>query len=178
MINKNKQQGFTILTPSFIGGVFLFEKKLLSLSMKRISRKNVTMKKRIYLDDVRTPIEKNEWVIVRSYDEFVEKINEIGLENISLISLDHDLGDTAMAEWHRNVYHNYTLDYDNITEKTGMDCTKWLVEQWMDGKPVVNVVVHSANAIGSANMMGYINNYRHVNRLPQDCVRVQIEHTV
>jgi len=135
-------------------------------------------KKKIYLDDVRTPIEKNEWVIVRSYDEFVEKINEIGLENISLISLDHDLGDTAMKEWHRNVYHNYTLDYNNITEKTGMDCTKWLVNEWMDGKPVVDVVVHSANAIGSGNMMGYINNFRHVNRLPQNCVRVQIEHTV
>jgi hypothetical protein len=40
------------------------------------------------------------------------------------------------------------------------------------------VVIHSANAIGSANMMGYINNYRHINRLPQNCVRVQIEHTV
>jgi hypothetical protein len=88
-----------------------------------------------------------------------------------------------MTEWHRNVYHNYTLDYNNITEKTGMDCAKWLVEQWLveqwlDGKPVVDVVVHSANAIGSANMMGYINNYRHVNRLPQNCVRVRIEHTV
>lgn len=136
------------------------------------------MKKRIYLDDVRTPVEKDHWVIVRSYDEFVEKINEIGLENIDMISLDHDLGDTAMAEWRRNVYKNYELNYDNITEKTGMDCTKWLVEQWMDGQPVVDVVVHSANAIGSGNMMGYINNYRHVARLPQNCIRVQIEHTV
>lgn len=136
------------------------------------------MKKRIYLDDVRTPVEKDHWVIVRSYDEFVEKINEIGLENIDMISLDHDLGDTAMAEWHRNVYKNYELNYDNITEKTGMDCTKWLVEQWLDGKEVVDVVVHSANAIGSGNMMGYINNYRHIARLPQNCIRVQIEHTV
>jgi hypothetical protein len=55
------------------------------------------MKQRIYLDDVRTPIEKDQWVIVRSYDEFVDKVTEIGLENIGLISLDHDLGDTAMA---------------------------------------------------------------------------------
>jgi hypothetical protein len=136
------------------------------------------MKKRIYLDDVRTPVEKDHWVIVRSYDEFVEKINEIGLEDIDMISLDHDLGDTAMAEWHKNVYKNYELNYDNITEKTGMDCAKWLVEQWMDGKSVVDVVVHSANAIGSGNMMGYINNYRHIARLPQNCIRVQIEHTV
>ena len=132
---------------------------------------------KIYLDDVRTPVDKD-WIIVRDYEQFVTKIQDIGLENIELISLDHDLGDTAMSEWHRNVYHNYTLNYDNILEKTGMDCTKWLVEQWLDGKPVVDVVVHSANAIGSANMMGYINNYRHVNRLPQNCVRVRIEHTV
>jgi len=141
------------------------------------------MKQYIYLDDVRTPTqgvgEDNQpWVVVRSYDEFVEKVNEIGLENIQMVSLDHDLGDSAMKEWHNNVYHNYKLDYDNITEKTGYDCAKWLVEQWMDNKPVVTVMTHSANAIGSANIMGYINNYRHISRLPQNCVRVQIEHTV
>jgi hypothetical protein len=133
--------------------------------------------KKIYLDDVRTPMDPS-WVVVRNYEQFVDKINEIGLENIELISLDHDLGDSAMVEWYNNVRHNYELNYDNITEKTGMDCTKWLVEQWMDGNPVVDVVIHSANAIGSGNMMGYINNYRHINKLPQNCVRVQIEHTV
>jgi hypothetical protein len=141
------------------------------------------MKQHIYLDDVRTPTQgvgddNQPWVVVRSYDEFVEKVNEIGLENIQSISLDHDLGDTAVSEWKNNVYHNYKLDYDNITEKTGYDCAKWLVEQWMDNKPVVTVMTHSANAIGSANIMGYINNYRHISRLPQNCVRVQIEHTI
>jgi hypothetical protein len=130
-------------------------------------------KYRIYLDDVRTPIDIDNWVIVRNYDEFVNKINEIGLANIELISLDHDLGDSAIEEWHTNVYHNYTLDYNNITEKTGMDCAKWLVEKWLDGKPVCKVMIHSANAIGSANMMGLINNYRHIHRLPQDCNRWQ-----
>jgi hypothetical protein len=133
---------------------------------------------KIYLDDVRTPVDVENWVLVRSYEEFVDKVSQIGLENIELISLDHDLGDTAMAEWHKNVYHNYTLDYNNIKEKTGYDCAKWLVDQWMEGQPVVDVYTHSANAIGSANIMGYINNYRHINRLPQNCVRVQIEHTV
>lgn len=140
----------------------------------------------IYLDDVRTPLSPNnewvegvpEWTVVRSYDEFVAKVTEVGLENIELMSLDHDLGESAMKEWHKNVYHNYTLDYNNITEKTGMDCTKWLVEQWMDGEPVCRVMVHSANAIGAANMMGYINNYKHINRLAQDCDRWQVPHTV
>ena len=134
-------------------------------------------KVKIYLDDIRTPVDPS-WIVVRSYDEFVSKINEIGLENIELISLDHDLGDSAIDEWKRNVYTNYTIDYDNITEKTGMDCTKWLVNQWLDGKPVVEVVVHSANAVGSGNMTGYLNNYRHLNRMEQNCVRVKIKHTV
>ena len=138
---------------------------------------------RIYLDDVRTPLpnpttpDVPEWTVVRSYEEFVDKINEVGLENIDLISLDHDLGDTAMKEWHTNVYHNYKLDYDNITEKTGMDCTKWLVERWMDGAPVCQVMIHSANAIGSANMMGYINNYKHIHRMEQDCHKWVVPHS-
>ncbi len=131
---------------------------------------------KIYLDDIRTPIEEG-WTVVRNYDEFVSTVMYNGLENIELISLDHDLGDTAMKEWHTNVYHNYKLDYNNITEKTGYDCAKWLVGQWMNGQPVVDVFTHSANAIGSANIMGYINNYRHISRLPQNCVRVQIPHT-
>jgi len=134
-------------------------------------------KVRIYLDDVRTPI-SNDWVVVRNYDEFVSKITEIGLQNIELISLDHDLDRTAMIEWSKNTYETYKIDYNNIKEKTGLDCVKWLIGEWKKGEPVVDVVVHSANAIGSANMMGMINHYRHVNRLPQNCVRIQIEHTI
>jgi hypothetical protein len=132
---------------------------------------------RIYLDDIRTPVDKD-WVVVRSYEEFVDKVNEVGLENIESISLDHDLGISAMREWHTNVYNNYTLDYNNIEEKTGYDAAKWLVEQWMDGKPICNVFTHSANAIGAGNITGYINNYRHINKLPQNCIRIQISHTV
>ena len=131
---------------------------------------------KIYLDDIRTPVD-NTWTVVRNYEEFISMITSIGLENIEIISLDHDLGDSAMKEWLHGVVRNYQINYDNITEKTGMDCAKWLVRQWMDGAPVVDVVIHSANAIGSANMMGYINNYRHINRLPQNCIRVRIEHT-
>jgi hypothetical protein len=108
--------------------------------------------KKIYLDDNRTPID-DDWIVVRNYDQFVETINEIGLENINLISLDHDLDESAMREWKKNVYHNYFLDYNNITEKTGYHCAKWLVQQWNEGKPVVDVMTHSANAIGSATVL-------------------------
>jgi hypothetical protein len=149
--------------------------------------------KRIYLDDVRTPV-SNDWIVVRNYDDFVKKVTEIGLGEIETISLDHDLGDTAMNEYFTNVSPNYKLDYNNITEKTGYDCTKWIVDYFYEMNPdriemsrsekgntkikFPLVVVHSANPIGSANIMGYINNFLMNENQPQTCVRVIIDHTV
>lgn len=132
----------------------------------------------LYLDDVRTPNE-GDWVVVRNYEDFVSNIMYYGLENIEVISLDHDLGEGAMVEYYTNVKNNFTLDYNNIEEKTGYDCCKWLVSESMGKKiPLPQIYVHSANPIGSANMMGYINNYLMNSRLPQTCVRVQIPHTI
>lgn len=137
-----------------------------------------TEKKRIYLDDVRTPTDKD-WVVVRNYDEFVNLIRLTGLENIDVISLDHDLGDSAMFEYYNNVKDNYQLDYSNITEKTGYDCCKFLVSVSMEKNiPLPQIYVHSANPIGSANMMGYVNNYFMNCRLPQTCIRVTIPHVI
>lgn len=151
------------------------------------------MKNKIYLDDLRTPVDKD-WLVVRSFHEFVNLVNKVGLTNISLISLDHDLGDTAIQEYFNNVSKNYKLDYDNIEEKTGYDGAKWLVGEFYalnenrinmsrfdkKQKPIKfpEVVVHSANPIGSANIMGYINNFLMNEGQDQTCVRVKIEHTV
>lgn len=155
------------------------------------------MKSFIYLDDVRTPkqgpAEGLEWTVVRNYQEFVDAVKSVGLENIHIISLDHDLGDSAMSEYFNNVSPNYQLDYNNIKEKTGYDCAKWLVEHFYQTNqdrlkqdrftrrsvPVKfpTVYVHSANPIGSANIMGYINNFFMNEGQPQTCVRVQIDHT-
>jgi hypothetical protein len=66
----------------------------------------------IYLDDVRVPTERG-WTLVKNYEEFVETITRIGLENIELISLDHDLGETAMREYFNNVHTNIKLNYKN-----------------------------------------------------------------
>jgi hypothetical protein len=136
------------------------------------------MKKRIYLDDVRTPV-NDEWIIARNYDEFVARVRLIGLDSIELISLDHDLGDTAMEEYYSNVRPNFTLDYNNIQEKTGLDCAKWLIaESMLKNIPLPTIYIHSANPIGAANMMGYINNYYKNCRQPEVCVKVNIEHTI
>lgn len=135
-------------------------------------------KKHLYLDDVRTPVDPN-WIVVRNYEEFVSCIMYYGLGHFETISLDHDLGDGAMTEYYTNVRNNYQLDYNNIQEKTGYDAAKFLVAESMDKNiPLPLVYVHSANPIGSANIMGYINNYLMNCRLPQTCVRVNIEHTI
>ena len=135
-------------------------------------------KMRLYLDDIRTPTE-GEWEVVRNYDEFVAHIKMNGLESYEVISLDHDLGDTAKNEYYNNVRDNYKIDYNNITEKTGLDCAKFLVAESMTKSiPLPQIYVHSANPIGSANIMGYINNYFMNCRMPQTCVRVKISHTI
>jgi len=135
-------------------------------------------KMRLYLDDVRTPVHED-WIVVRDYDEFVYQIKLNGLGNFELISLDHDLGDTAMVEYYTNVKNNYIIDYSNIKEKTGLDAAKYLVSESMNTKiPLPQIYVHSANPIGCANIMGYINNYLKNCKHPETCVRVQIEHTI
>lgn len=134
------------------------------------------MKKRIYLDDYRIPVDP-EWILVKDYDSFVEKVSEIGLENIEVISLDHDLGDSAMRQYFDNVVPNAQIDYNQITEKTGYDVAKWLVYESIKTRiPLPQIYTHSANPVGAANIMGYINNYLKNCRLPQTCVRVQIPH--
>ena len=144
------------------------------------------MKTKIYLDDLRTPESPDsawvdnipDWQIVRSYDEFVAHIRMHGLENYEVISLDHDLGEGAMVEYYTNTKPNYELDYNRIPEKTGMDCARFLVAESMNTKvPLPTIYVHSANPIGSANMMGYINNYFRNNKLPEVCIKVNIAHT-
>jgi hypothetical protein len=133
----------------------------------------------LYLDDIRKPL-ANHWQVVTNYDEFISHIRLNGLENYELISLDHDLGEQATNEFYKNTQPNYTLNYDNIVnEKTGLDCAKWLVAESMTKKiPLPQIYVHSANPIGSANIMGYLNNYLMSCKLPQTCIRVKVEHTI
>ncbi len=134
---------------------------------------------KLYLDDLRTPTDES-WMVVRNYKQFVSIINLYGLENFSIISLDHDLGEEAISEYFNNVKPNYKLNYDNIVnEKTGLDCAKFLVRISFNKKiQLPKIQVHSANPIGSANIIGYINNYLKNENLPQSCVRAKVPHTV
>lgn len=138
---------------------------------------NINKENWLYLDDSRIPMDKK-WMVVKDYNEFVTAIDTIGLENFTVISLDHDLGDKSITEYYNNVRPNYQLNYDNLKdEKTGLDCAKYLVAYSIKkGIPLPYVYVHSANPIGAANIMGYINNYLKNCFLKPSCVTVRIEH--
>lgn len=128
-------------------------------------------KYKVYLDDVRTPID-NEWIVARNHEEFVDTIQKLGLENIEEMSLDHDLGESAIAEYYTNAKPNNILNYDNILEKTGMDCCKFLVDESVKTNiPLPQIYVHSSNPVGRVNMMSLINNYLKSCGLPETCER-------
>ena len=132
---------------------------------------------KLFLDDVRIPKDaiglvpdkynqfyfSNDWEIVTNYDDFVEYIELNGIPKF--VSFDHDLGDTAMDEYFRNVATNGTLDYDNIEEKTGLDCAKFLVEYCADENQLLpEYLVHSANPVGKRNIEGFLENAKkHLN---------------
>lgn len=139
----------------------------------------------IYLDDTRTPLEHplgKEWVTVRDYDQFVDLVTKTGLNNVELISLDHDLGPLAIKHFFEHTGVNYTINYDlireySVKENTGMDVVRWLVSHAKENNlDLPQCYVHSANPIGCGNMMGYINMYLKESRKPQTCIRAKWKH--
>lgn len=116
--------------------------------------------RKIFIDDERFPttaitlvesdmgMYKNDsdWVIVRTYDEFVNEVTKNGSPNY--VSFDHDLA-----------------DIDGDDEKTGFDCAKWLVDYCMDNNIMLpKYQVHSANPIGKKNINSYLGNAKnHLN---------------
>ena len=98
---------------------------------------------KVFLDDIRMPPDKS-WVVVRSYDEFVNLVKSTP-HIITEISFDHDLG----------------VEEDGKTPtKSGMDAAKFLVDYIIDEKPIIGkllekIIVHSANPAGKANILGY-----------------------
>jgi hypothetical protein len=116
------------------------------------------MKKALYLDDIRTPIETLEgyhpWSIVRNYEEFVKHIEVNGIPD--LISFDHDLADEHMADyWDKQARGVKNISYEKFKEKTGVDCLNWLIEHVLDRKEVSPFIVwvHSHNPMGAANIL-------------------------
>ena len=124
----------------------------------------------LFLDDFRQPRDafnytKNilyttkNWLVVRSYNEFVKCIEENGVPHT--ISFDHDLADAHYEE-------QETIAYDKYIEKTGYHCATWLIKYCIDNKlklPTA-VLIHSMNPVGSQNIRSIFDNYHKVMNLP------------
>ena len=129
---------------------------------------NTLLKRAVYLDDVRTPTITLEgytpFAVVRNYDQFVRHIEANGMPDF--ISFDHDLADEHMNDYWENQYKgNPVVEYDKFTEKTGLDCIKWLCNYILDEHekgnsiPMPTVRVHSHNPVGGANIHNYANSF-------------------
>ena len=115
---------------------------------------------KVFVDDERLPqqcltfmedLEYNgAWVIVRNYDEFVQVVRYNYQVNGILpivISFDHDLGFTHVG--------------DEIVEKSGLDCAKFMVDFCAAQKlPFPRYKVHSRNVVGRESIIGLIENYK------------------
>ena len=125
----------------------------------------IKLQRALYLDDTRTPTDTipnfEKWYVVRNYNEFVNWIEKNGLPDY--ISFDHDLAEEHMEDYWQHQFKGIpTIDYNTFTEKTGLDCAKWLVE-YVE-KNNINLPrllgVHSANPLGSLNIQNFLNGYK------------------
>jgi hypothetical protein len=127
-------------------------------------------KRYVFLDDYRMPEDafsytnnqiylNNKWIVVRSYDEFINDVKRFGVSDF--YSFDHDLADIHYTQ-------EEVIPYDSYIEKTGFHCAKWLIEYCMDNKLQVptGVLIHSMNPIGRKNIRSLFSTYNKVMDLP------------
>jgi hypothetical protein len=127
----------------------------------------------LFLDDVRSPGDcytykkderylKFEWVIVRSHDEFVEKIDNMWDQKMfpSLVSFDHDLA----REHYVSAMYNGVEEYDKVaktfTIPTGRRSAEYLVN-FCKVKLLVlpDCMIHTMNPAGEQRIKRALNMY-------------------
>lgn len=124
----------------------------------------------LFLDDFRVPEDctyvkesrvyfNRRWIIARDYDQFVKRIEDLGIPD--LISFDHDLADEHYAPT--------GISYDDFKEKTGYHCMQWLINYLIDNKlEPPEVLVHSANPVGAENIEKLFENFLKHRDVPEN----------
>ena len=138
LIERNGKLFTCIYCNKIIKGIANY-KRFHDLNCKEVNKVKKTYK--LYLDDIRTPNNSKEWVIVRSYREAVSYIKEHGMP--TEFSLDHDLGTNNKGK----------------LRKTGYDFTKWMVYDMKLNLTKIPINVHSANPVGQKNIEKLIFNW-------------------
>lgn len=129
--------------------------------------KDTTKPYNLFLDDVRSPCTAfhympdtcyltEDWVVVRSHNDFVDHVTQHGVPK--LVSFDHDLGDEHYGHATAQSIDQFT--YDGFTEKTGWHSARWLIEHCIELEArVPDVMIHSMNVAGSANIKSLFDTY-------------------
>lgn len=103
---------------------------------------------------------KFDWVVVKTYDEFVKTIQERGLPEY--VSFDHDLAPEHYAfiyndeNWSKDDA-DITINYAQFKIKTGWHAAKWLIKYCEKNKLDLPIpMVHSQNPIGEKNLINLL----------------------
>lgn len=97
-------------------------------------------------------IDNNDWVIVRSYKEFVDVVEERGLPDA--VSFDHDLDYEHIKHYYNVTKDTGVIEYGNLKIKTGKHCATFLIDKCRELSPekLPKFYVHSANYQGSVEI--------------------------
>jgi hypothetical protein len=127
---------------------------------------------KLFLDDIRNPetlfygqagkewilnplyVNNSEWNVVRSFEAFVDFIEQNGLPD--LISFDHDL------DWEAYLPENQDeiIEYNKLKVKTGYHAVEWLIDYCKKrNSKFPEYKIHSMNNSGKKNMEEIINKY-------------------
>jgi len=99
----------------------------------------------VFLDDERNPPDVtwmsyppvDEWIIVRNYNEFVDLVDVLNIDEVEFFSFDHDIMDFA----------------PDGTERTGLSCMRYLADVILEHKlQIPDIFFHTQNPCGKANM--------------------------
>lgn len=130
-------------------------------------KKEETVKKYLFLDDVRSPeqaylwgdnatltaksgVPAWKWDIVRSYEEFVKYIDTNGIPDV--VSFDNDLWDVqyelAVNPTSEQLAKQFQMvGWEEFEIKTGAHCAQYLVNACEDRKvPIPRYYIHTANS--------------------------------
>lgn len=121
----------------------------------------------LFLDDYRIPervhplhfLESFKAVsICRTYDEFVEHIEDIGMP--SHISFDHDLADEHYVDPEEfETYNDYLKAVSS--EKTGYHACLWIIEYCIDNdQRLPSFSCHSQNPVGKDKILSSLRKFR------------------
>ena len=136
---------------------------------------NVKRTYKLFLDDMRTPLEAyhytglkilagDGWKIVRNYDQFISYIEnnwEFHKAFPEIISFDHDLADEHYYPFSRWENYSEWERIQNFKEKNGFKCAEWLVNFCMDNNiKLCSYFVHSMNPVGRENITSLLDNFK------------------